>query len=45
MTEFLKTAKANAEKDNVKFIEALTQFVKQGGKDADEWAKILRRFA
>ncbi len=45
VTEFLKTAKANAEQGNVELIEALTDFVKQGGKDAGEWAKILRRFA
>ena len=45
VTEFLKTAKANAEKGNVEFIEALTKFVQRGGKDASEWAKILLRFA
>ena len=45
VTEFLKTAKANAEKGNVEFIEALSKFVEMGGRDANEWAKILRRFA
>lgn len=45
VTEFLKTAKANAEKGNTELIEALTKFVEKGGKDAGEWAKILRRFA
>ena len=44
VTEFLKTAKANAEKGNTELIEALTKFV-EGGRDAGEWAKILRRFA
>ena len=44
VTEFLKTAKANAEKGNTELIEALTKFV-ENGRDAGEWAKILRKFA
>ena len=45
VTEFLKTAKANAEKGNTELIDALSKFVEKGGRDAGEWAKILRRFA
>lgn len=45
VTEFLKTAKANADKGNTELIEALTQFVEKGSKDAGEWAKILHKFA
>jgi len=45
VTEFLKTAKANAERGNTELIEALSKFVEKGGRDAGEWAKILRRFA
>lgn len=45
VTEFLKTAKANAEKGNTELIDALTKFVEQGGRDAGEWTKILRKFA
>lgn len=45
VTEFLKTAKANVEKGNTEFIEALTKFVEKDCKDAGEWAKILKRFA
>lgn len=45
VTEFLKTAKANAEKGNAELIDALSKFVEKGGRDAGEWAKILRRFA
>ena len=44
VTEFLKTAKANVEKGNAELIEALTKFVKNGGKNASEWASILKRF-
>lgn len=44
VTEFLKTAKANAEKGNTELIEALKTFVKNGSKPS-EWAKILKRFA
>ncbi len=45
VTEFLKTAKANAEKGNTELIDALSKFVEKGGRDAGEWAKILRKFA
>lgn len=45
VTEFLKTAKANAEKGNTDLISALEKFAETGGRDAGEWAKILKRFA
>ena len=45
VTEFLKTAKSNAEKGNTELISALEKFVESGGRDAGEWAKILKRFA
>lgn len=45
VTEFLKTAKSNAEKGNTELIDALSKFVEQGSRDAGEWAKILRKFA
>ena len=45
VTEFLKTAKANAEKGNTDLISALEKFVETGTRDAGEWAKILKRFA
>lgn len=45
VTEFLETAKANAEKGNTDLISALEKFVETGTRDAGEWAKILKRFA
>lgn len=44
VTEFLKTAKANAEKGNTELIDALTEFANNGSRNASEWAKILQRF-
>ena len=45
VTEFLKTAKSNPDKGNEEFIKDLTAFVENGGKDAAEWAKLLKKYA